>query len=76
MEELKGVEKLDKLLTKFVEKFGCTAEMGSDFCYWKEEELVNYTLISMEFVDSLWKEYVLKNFNYKIENIFMFSVLH
>jgi len=76
MAELKGVKKLDKKVSKFTEKFGCTAEMGSEFCYWKGEDLINYSLLVGLASDGLWREYVLKNFNYKIENIFMFSLLH
>lgn len=76
MAELKGVKKLDRVITKFTEKFGCTAEMGAEFCYWKGEDLINYSLLIGLSSDKLWSEYVLKNFNYKIENIFMFSLLH
>lgn len=74
--KLKGIPKLDKMLTEFVEKFGCTAEMGAEFCYWKDDELINYTLVVSTFSDKVWKEYVYKTFNYKIENIFIFSLLH
>lgn len=76
MANLKDVKKLDRMLTEFVSKFGCTAELDSEFCYWHEESLVYYTLAITELTDDAWKEYVLKTFNYKIENIFMFSLLH
>ncbi len=74
--KLKGIPKLDKMLTEFLEKFGCTAEMGKEFCYWHDDELINYTLVVSTFSDKIWKEYVYKTFNYKIENIFIFSLLH
>ena len=76
MAKLKGIEKLDRIMTEFVEQFGCTAELDKEFCYWHEDELVNYTLVISKLIDTTWKEYVLKTFNYKIENIFMFSILH
>lgn len=76
MARLKRTEKLDKMVTNFVKKFGCEAELGSEFCYWHGEDLINYSLVVPCDTDDFWKEFVYRTFNYKIENIFMFSLLH
>ena len=76
MKELKGYEKIDKLVNGFCEKFGCTAEIGAEFCYYHSDETVNYSLIVVDESDKAWKEYVKKKFNFRITNIFMFSLLH
>lgn len=74
--ELKGIEKLNEKISEFTENFGCSAEMGLDFCYWRDEEIINYSLIIPQNCDNYFTEYVLNTFDYKIQNIFMFSLLH
>ena len=76
MNKVKGIEKLTEILQKFVKKFGCDIEVGEEFSYYYDDALINYSLIIPVFSDKVWKEYVLKTFNYKIKNIFMFSLLH
>lgn len=76
MKKVRGIENLTEILQKFVKKFGCDIEMGAEFCYHYDDSLIEYSLILPTFSDKVWKEYVLKTFNYKIENIFMFSLLH
>ena len=76
MKELKGYEKIDELVNNFCEKFGCTAELGAEFCYYHSDDTVCYTLATVEASDKAWKEYVRKKFNFRITNIFMFSLLH
>lgn len=76
MAEIKGTKKLDKLINDYVKKFGCTAELGSEFCYWHDDEVINYSLIIPVPSDKMWRAYVKKEFNFLITNIFMFSLLH
>lgn len=76
MKELRGLEKIDELVNNFCEKFGCTAEFGAEFCYYHSDETVCYSLAVVEESDKTWKEYVKDTFNFRITNIFMFSLLH
>ena len=76
MTEIKGTKKLDKMINNYVKKFGCTAELGSEFCYWHDDETVDYSFIIPVPSDEVWKEYVKKEFNFNLTNIFMFSLLH
>lgn len=74
--ELKGTKKIDEMVNTFCEKFGCTAELGAEFCYWDDDETVDYSLVISVPSDEAWKEYVKETFNFRITNIFMFSLLH
>lgn len=71
-----GIEKIDELINGFVEKFGCTASLGEEFCYWHDDETIDYSLVISVPSDEAWKEYVKEKFNFCITNIFMFSLLH
>lgn len=76
MTELKGFDKIDELVNAFVNRFDCDAEFGEEFCYWHDDATIFYNLIIGTLSDMTWTEYVKEVFNYTIENIFVFSLLH
>lgn len=75
-DELIGFDKIDELVSDFCAEFDCDAEFNDEFCYWSDDETIGYTIIVGELSDEAWTEYVKDTFNYTIENIFVFSLLH
>ena len=75
-DELKGFDKVDEIISEFVAWFDCEAELSDEFVYFHDDCTVGYTLVIGDFADKVWKEYVLKKFNYSIKNTFVFSLLH
>lgn len=47
MSELKTYM-IDKILNEFLADFECRAELGSDFCYWDDCNLINYSLVMQQ----------------------------
>lgn len=76
MEELKGLELIDEIVNDFVAEFDCDAEFGSEFLYWHDDATIQYSLIIGDKTDVIWTEYVKSTFDYSIDNIFVFSLLH
>lgn len=56
--------------------FNVSAEMGTDFCYWYEEEIVDYTLVVSERMDNLFLDFARRN-GLKVDcGIFILSLFH
>lgn len=67
---------LVEMVDNFLEPFGCDSDFSSDFSYDPEDERVYFSIAFSERADKLFKEYVLKKFNFEIKNIFIMSLLH
>lgn len=56
--------------------FNVRAEMGTDFCYWYNARIVDYTLVVSEKMDNLFLDFALKN-GLKVDcGIFILSLFH
>lgn len=73
---MNGLEKIDEIINDFVAQFDCDAEFGNEFLYWHDDSTIQYALIIGVTSDVVWTEYVKATFDYDIENIFVFSLLH
>lgn len=74
--EIKGLDKINKIVNEFVSEFDLSAEMANDFAYYYYEDLITYSLI----VSDLSSQLFMLNFKEiapDIEcDIFISSLLH
>ena len=74
--ELKGINAINKILNEFLEEFEATADIGTDFCYWNTDSLINYALV----ISEEHNDYFMENFNRIAPDIkcdvFLASFLH
>lgn len=75
MSELKTYM-IDKILNEFLADFECRAELGSDFCYWDDCNLINYSLV----MPQVGKDYFMENWHILAPEMtidpFLASLLH
>lgn len=76
MSELKGMRKLNKTIKKQLEPFGIEkAKLSTEYSYVFSKNMITYKLTeSIE--DEYFNEFVFERFGYKVENNFIFSLLH
>lgn len=69
---------IDNVLNRFLadNDFDCTAEMGTDFAYYWEEEIITYSLIVSERMDNLFLDFARKNGLQVDCGIFLLSFFH
>lgn len=76
MSKVKGVKKLNKVVSAQLKPFGISkARLGKEYSYIFSNDSVTFT-IKEDLGDELFKEFVLERFNYTIDNNFIFSLLH
>lgn len=80
MARLKGIKKLNKQITKMFRKAvwdSCPKMYAdTDFSYWIDEEEISYGLVVSDYDNEMITKWVKDTFDFKIGNIFVFSVLH
>lgn len=80
MNKLKGIEKLDNIITSFFEQLGydeITCFMATDFAYYGNTNEISYTLFEMPLYDIGFKKYLKNHFpNMKECSVFLVSLLH
>lgn len=74
--KLKGIKKLNSHMNKVLKPFGLKSEFGKEFSYNVITELVQYAIFVDEDQNNFFSEFIEKNFNYKVTNIFLVSLLH
>lgn len=70
------VEELNRVVNGFTEKFGLRAELGEDFAYYPESEVVTYSLLINERADRTFSTFLRKNFPDIEADLFLWSLLH
>ena len=76
MSKLKGKKKLNKAVSAQLAQFGIKdAKLSTEYSYLWEKERVTYKLTET-IEDELFNAFVLERFGYKVENTFIFSLLH
>lgn len=76
MSKLKGKKKLNKAVSAQLAQFGIKdAKLSTEYSYmWKKERITYKLTETIE--DELFNAFVLDRFGYKVENTFIFSLLH
>ena len=74
---LKGEERINKILNKYLEKFDLTANLDTDFAYYYSKNMVTYSFVVSEKYDIMFKKVCDKiaksNMN---ADIFLLSLFH
>lgn len=74
--ELKGIEKLNKVISNQLKSFGVDgAFLNDEFCMLFENDKVGYAL-TYSIIDKWFNEYVEQAFGYTVEYTFIISLLH
>ena len=73
---IKGIKKLNAHMNKFLSPFGLKCTFGSDFAYWTESELIQYTIFLHQDSDIYFSDFIKKEFNFSVSDIFLVSLLH
>lgn len=80
MNELKGVEKLNNIITGFFEMLGydeITCFMSTEFAYYNTTNEISYSLFEMPLCDIGFKTYLRNHYpNMQECSMFIFSLLH
>ena len=74
---LKGEERINKILNKYLEKFDLTANLDTDFAYYYSKNMVTYSFVVSEKYDTMFKKVcdkIAKN-NMNVD-IFVLSLFH
>lgn len=74
MSKLKGRKKLNKVVTAQLSDFGLKAKLSDTYSYCYPSVITYKLTETME--DELFTKFVFERFGYKIENSFIFSLLH
>lgn len=74
--KLKGVKKLNSHMNKVLKPFGLKSALGKDFSYNVITEIVQYAIVVDEDQNNFFSEFIEKNFDYKVTDIFLVSLLH
>ena len=64
------------ILNEYLEKFGLTATLDTDFGYYRYDNLITYTVIVTERFDRLFQNFVETNFPLVNAPIFLWSLFH
>lgn len=75
MSKLKGRKKLNKVVSAQIANFGVKAKLSTEYAYYHYKSLVTYKLTET-IEDELLNSFILDRFGYKVENTFIFSLLH
>ena len=70
------VEELNRVVNDFTERFGLRAELGEDFAYYPESEVVTYSLLINERADRTFSTFLRENFPDIEADLFLWSLLH
>lgn len=64
------------ILNEYLEKFGLTATLDTDFGYYRYDDLITYTVVVTERFDRLFQNFVETNFPLVNAPIFLWSLFH
>ena len=70
------IEEVNKMMNDFVSEFGLRAELGEDFAYYPESEVVTYSFLINERADRTFKTFLCRNFPDIEADLFLWSLLH
>ena len=74
---LKGEERINKILNKYLEKFDLTANLDTDFAYYYYKNMVTYSFVVSEKYDIMFKKVCNRIAKRNIEaDIFLLSLFH
>lgn len=73
---IKGIKKLNAHMNKFLSPFGLKCTFGGDFAYWTESDLIQYTIFLHQDSDIYFSDFIKKEFNFSVSDIFLVSLLH
>lgn len=75
--KLNGLAKLNREFSKVVRPFGIEGVVnGEDFAWYREKNIITYTLVTGTFHDEWFVEFVKERFDYDVENVFIMTLLH
>ena len=75
--KLNGLAKLNKEFSKVVRPFGIEGMVnGEDFAWYREKNIITYTLLTGTFHDEWFVEFIKERFDYDVENVFVITLLH
>ena len=74
--ELKHIYELSEVIDDFIDFFGCTEEIGTDFAYYPNDEVITWSIFMTDKSDKYFNEYVSKEFPEITADIFLWSLLH
>lgn len=71
-----NTEKLDNVINDFVSQFGLSAEIGTDFAYYYNEDKITYALVVSDRMGKMFKEFAFSiGLKYNVD-VFLLSLLH
>ena len=73
---LKGINEIDNIINDFLEPFGLTTELGTDFDYCFVEDKVHYALVIEDTSSKLFMKNAEMRFPDVHADIFLWSLLH
>lgn len=56
--KLKGLKRVNRIINEYLERFGVTASLGTDFCCYMEKRHINYSLLVTDHSDKYFKPFV------------------
>ena len=77
MSKLKGIKKLNKVVSAQLKPFGiASAFLGTEYSYFFDSEKVEFQITENDFADQHFIDFIKERFNYDVEYSFIISLLH
>lgn len=73
---LKGVKKINDIISELVSQFDCTCEMGLDFSYYYDSSNITWSILVSETADDSFNKFLKEEYPDITADIFLWSLLH
>ena len=74
--ELKGLDRLERVVNEYLDLFDCQGRMELDFAYYYESETVAWSIFMADTSDRCFNRFVNERYPHIEADIFLWSLLH
>ena len=76
MAKLKGLKRVNRIINEFLNQFGLTAQLESDFSYWRDDFHIGYALVVVNAADEYFLPFCNHVDNRVKADAFLISLMH
>jgi len=76
MAKLKGLKRVDRIVNEFLDQFGLTAKLESEFTYWQDDFHIGYALVVVDAADKYFLPFCEHIDNRVKADAFLISLMH
>ena len=76
MAKLKGLKRVNRIINEFLDQFGLTAQLESEFSYWRDDFHIGYALVVVDAADKYFLPFCEHIDNRVKADAFLISLMH